>query len=654
MKLNKSLQDCKHPYLLGVSLLTIFIVLTYCFLPVYFETNDAGRMMFQMAGYFSGEVETVTNFIGLPLCTMIVFFYQMMPHLPWFSYALCAFFIAGCMVSGVSMIRILKQHNQSVLTSIIAMFAMYGIAFIYPMTHMHIYYACAIMGLSVALMVVAIDIEHDTWKHYIVYALVALLHLFVCFNLGFSASVCVVGFVGIAVLYQCLRWLGMSWKKMLIFGMCSAIIAGLGLGTYLLSTNMKGETMSDYQAYNKYRLSFTDYPHVSYDEDPQRYENVGWSKAFYRLADTNHYLIDEKFNIDSLSKIVDKHGKVNLDFEGVNIRSALGDGFYTLFGSLTSTLLVFAMILTFIITAFGQLRHKLWKDSAIWMSYLCCLAAVVLIIYLSLNGRFLLRAALTVLYPALLTQVALVLKSKVSAYQNLKDIHTYAIACMIPCLLGSVSGYEGTFNYKSLDYIKEAQTINRRLESYAYNRPDNLYVYGIDFVSVRDPFITYEKGDLKNIFNYGTSYTYTPMFYKQLALTGRSELNSKTMMEDDVYFVTDAPKSRYTFNMLDYYMEEFNVIGFELVEYVDGLFYVLQPYQLECEANYTGIVEALGKKYYVENGKIKVGTFNDVETTLSEKVDDITFEGKTYYLSCRGWVKEPNTEVVDDMSTLLP
>lgn len=635
-----SLQECKHPYIIGILLLTLMMILTYCFLPVYFETNDAGRMMFQMAGYFSGELERVTNFIGLPLCTMIVSLYELLPSLPWFSLVLCSFFIGGCYVCGISLIRILKKHHQSIYTMILMLIAMYGIAFIYPMTHMHIYYACAIMGLSVAMMVIAIDIEKDTWKHYLLYAIVALIHLFICFNLGFSASICVVGFVGIAVLYQCLKWLSIDWKKMLVFGFLSACIAGMGLGTYLVSTNMKGETMSDYQAYNKYRLSFTDYPHVSYDEDPQRYENVGWSKAFYRLADTNHYLIDEKFNIDSLSKIVDEHGKVNLDFEDVNIRSALGDGFYTLFDTITSTVLVFTMIFLFIITALGQLKQKLWKDSAIWMSYLCCVAAVVLIIYLSLNGRFLLRAALTILFPAVLTQMGLILNSGVGSYQNIANKHSYVIACILPCLLGSVSGYEGTLRYQSLESIQESQKINRTLEEYAIHHPENLYIYGIDFVSIRDPFLTYEKGALKNIFNYGTSYTYTPMFYKQLSLNGRSELNSDTMMEDGVYYVTERPKNRYTFNLLDYYMEEYNVIAFEVVEYVNELFYVLKPYRLPLpNENYTGKVDALGKTYYVENGKIKVGTFNDIETTLSEKITDLAYEGKYYFQSCRGWVK---------------
>ena len=51
-------------------------------------------------------------------------------------------------------------------------------------------------------------------------------------------------------------------------------------------------------------------------------------------------------------------------------------------------------------------------------------------------------------------------------------------------------------------------------------------------------------------------------------------------------------------------------------------------------------MEALGRKYYVENGKIKIGSFNGVETTLSEKVNDISYEGKYYFISCRGWVKD--------------
>lgn len=637
----QSLQDYAHPYLLALAILMVLMGLTYWFMPVYFETNDAGRMMFQMAGYYTGEVENVTNFIGLPLCTMIVALYKMVPSLPWFSLVLCLFFVTACLVSGASMTRILKKHDHRVITGMLMMVAIYGICFIYPITHMHIYYTCALMGLSIAIMVVAIDIEKDTWLHYILYAIIALAHLFVCFNLGFSASVCVIGFVGIAVLYQCLKWLEISWKKMFIFGFIAAMIAGIGLGTYLISTDMKGETMSEYQAYNKYRLSFTDYPHVSYDEDPQRYEEAGWSKSFYRLADTNHYLIDEKFNVESLSKIVDKHGKVNLNFEDVNIRSALGDGFYTLFDSPTSTLLVFTMILLFMVSVFAQIRHQWWKDQAIWMSYLCCVAAVVLIVYLSLNGRFMLRAALSVLFPAVVTQMALVYKSNVGKQLNFFGKHTYAIACFIPCLLGSVSGYQGTIQYKSLSNLQEAESINRRFEAYAIEHPENLYIFGIDFVSVREPFHTFEKGQLKNTFNYGTSYTYTPMFYKQLGLNGRSELNSKTLLEDGVYFVSDAPKNRYTFNLIDYFMEEYNVIGLEVVEEVDDLFYVLKPYVLPLpSADYSGVVEALGKKYYVENGKIKIGSFNGVETTLSEKVNDISYEGKYYFISCRGWVKD--------------
>lgn len=644
-KLTMKLQDIRHPYLIAFLFLTLMLALTYVLAPVYFETNDAGRMMFQMAGYYSGEVETVTNFIGLPLCTMIVSLYTMMPSLPWFSLVLSSFFAGSCYVLGLSLTRIMRKKNLGFWQLLVVLFAVYGCCVIYPLTHMHIYYACALMGLSVAVMTIAIDVKHDSWKHYVLYALIALYNLFVCFNLGFSASVCVVGFIGIAVLYQCLVLLQIDWKKMLVFGFASALIAGAGLSTYLVSTNLKGETMSDYQAYNKYRLSFTDYPHVSYDEDPARYEAVGWSRAFYRLADENHYLIDEKFNIDSLSKIVDEHGKVNLDFADTNIRSALGDGFYTLFGSLTSTVLVFMMIVFFCISFLAQCVKKLWKDPAIWMAHLCCLAAVVLIIYLSLNGRFMLRAALSVLFPATMTQLALILTSQVSDQENLMGRKPFAAACMIPCLLGSISGYEGTINYDTLSYIQETQTINRRLEAYASQRPENLYIYGIDFVSVRDPFITYPKGQLKNIFNYGTSYTYTPMFYKQLGLNGRSELNTRTLLEEGVYFVSDSPKNRYTFNLLDYLMEEYNVIAFELVENVEDLFYVLKPYQLTLpEPDYTGTLEALGKKYYLVNGKIAVGTFGDIETTLSEKINDTVYEGKYYYQSCRGWVKEPAVE----------
>jgi hypothetical protein len=159
-------------------------------------------------------------------------------------------------------------------------------------------------------------------------------------------------------------------------------------------------------------------------------------------------------------------------------------------------------------------------------------------------------------------------------------------------------------------------------------------------MSIREPFVTYEKGALKNLFNYGTAYTYTPTFYKQVNINGHDDLNSDSFLKDDVYYLASKPTSKYTFNLINYLMEEYNIIGFEVIENVDNMFYVLKPYKLPLEnENFTGVVNALDKSYYVKNGKIQEGQIDGYETTISEKVVDVLSGEKTYFISTQGWIK---------------
>lgn len=638
--ITKPLNQTKYPYLYTVATVAITVILTFLFSNVYFETNDAGRMMYQMAGYYTGEVEPITNFVGIPFCTFVTMLYTINANIPWFSYVICATYILAYLLMAVSMTKILIKNNGNILQWFFLILTTYTCAILYPITHLHVYYSVVVLGTSLACMLLSVDFENDSLFHYVSYFLIGLLYMFLCFSLGFSATVCSLVFISITLFFHATQLFKKHKKQLILLALASITVVGVGYTAYSVSTNIKNSERPEYTEYNKYRVNFTDYPHVSYDEDPQLYESIGWSQALYNLAEENHYLMDEKINADNLSQIVNERKRVNLDFGEFNIIEVLYDAKTTLFDNVTTSFIVYMMIVMFAVTFIYQLITGKWKNVSLWLSYACCAVAVALIIYLCLNGRFLKRVALTVIIPASITQLYLVVKSIEFGNDDKKWSRVLLCLFLIPCLLGGYSGVDSVINYSTVNYIRRVSKVNRVIENYVQDHQDNIYIYGIELMSIREPFVTYEKGALKNLFNYGTAYTYTPTFYKQVNINGHDDLNSDSFLKDDVYYLASKPTSKYTFNLINYLMEEYNIIGFEVIENVDNMFYVLKPYKLPLEnENFTGVVNALDKSYYVKNGKIQEGQIDGYETTISEKVVDVLSGEKTYFISTQGWIK---------------
>ncbi len=68
----------------------------------------------------------------------------------------------------------------------------------------------------------------------------------------------------------------------------------------------------EYYKYNKYRVSFWDYEHETYEDNPELFDKIGWSEEFYQLSE-NMYFMDKRFNKENLGEIVEKFSWFELD-----------------------------------------------------------------------------------------------------------------------------------------------------------------------------------------------------------------------------------------------------------------------------------------------------------------------------------------------------
>ena len=63
----------------------------------------------------------------------------------------------------------------------------------------------------------------------------------------------------------------------------------------------------------------------------------------------------------------------------------------------------------------------------------------------------------------------------------------------------------------------------------------------------------------------------------------------------------------------------------------------------DLEVNFSEVInmiETRRNNAYRKVNEELISLYWDFGKYISEKVNDITFEGKKYYISCRGWVKD--------------
>lgn len=555
-------------------------VLVLIFPPV-FMTIDDPRIRFVLDGSASGQPCGNYLFCNVILGTVIAALYQMFPGTNVYAaYQLLCIGFASAAI-GKTVYKICFRKKKQVCTAVSLHVAVYLTWCISATILMHFEVTASIVGTASAVFLLGIDACDSKLCQRVDLAVSAgcLFMTLLISKSNFYVSCCELLVAGV---YQLLQARQTHCRK--VMKRLAAVFLPLAAFGILLAFGCShrakdAQQWKDYLAYDDYRVSFWDYPHISYDENPQLYASVGWTGKFYDLVDKKMYFIDPKFQKDSLSRIVEPfswispmHADQMMQNAKMSVSSLLQDEPMVKVQGVLAELLCLLVIVVFLRDTKEQ------KHVPVYGSVLCCcVGTFLLLVFLAVRGRFPLRAWLSCMIPfgaIMLIQLLRLCKTEiVDAGKNFKYTILAAVCCFA-FLHAFENGIDAKYAYR-IRFNKKTNAV----EDYCSLRQENIYVY--DPYAIQDYRAFVRNGNKEkpvNMLIWGSSYITTPVFYDQLQYHGYEEFTTENLFDQQVYIVADKAQAE-TMELFLYLKEQYKGFRYEMKDEITKDCAVFQVYK---------------------------------------------------------------------------
>lgn len=563
----------------GVSLITsaIIIVIIFLFNEPVFKTIDDARLLYVYAGYATGTPESNYLFCYYPVGWIISRLYMLFPDTSW--YALFHFTLIWFSVSviGKNFLKLGYQNKKKFVLVLFTYIFLYLTFYMISTILMHFEITATIAGTAGIILLIGIDIVKEKKKVIFFDMFLSIFFLSACHMILFNSFYAICCYLLVVMVYQLSRafikknikitciYLGVY---MLCFLFSAVIIKGI--------ENQAKNTSEwkEYYQYNKYRVSFWDYEHISYEDDPELFDSIDWDNEFYQLTE-KMYFMDERFNKENLEKIVNK-------FSWFHIGS-LKDIFNTLKLTLQKLYekekLIKVHIYIIFVCFLCFLSYGISKSN--WMKFYpqllagfsCIIGTVILILFLAMRGRLPLRAWLACMIPCgtICFFINLTLNGR-KIEDTKKKYFIYLTGFCFWSILMLVA-YESIYS-NEWHYRRESSSIVRYIEDYAIENPEKIYIFDIYGAQNYSVFAKYESLDKApiNLITWGSSYIFTPTYYKQLNKLGKQKLLTENLFDDDVYYITSIEgKTNYKELLLEMLETNYEDVFCEKVDEIEGV-----------------------------------------------------------------------------------
>ena len=637
--------------------LVLYGVLWLLVRPV-FATIDDARLLYVYAGYASGTPEGVYLFSNALWGSLLSTLYSVAPAVPWYalyhfsSILILSTVLVYCLLSWG--IRDAKLLFSAVLLYVAFFFS----SFVVPSTLLHFETASCMYGVAGNILLLLTNFRlRSKWAPLRIGAALALLLL--CYlqeKNTFYVEACL--FVAIVLFKLLSAWLGepagQSRKGAFRHAAtCSAIAGAVLVLGVAFSSVANGEMRDDagwqaYEEYNPYRVAFWDYPHATYDDDPELFESLGWDESFYELVTAKMYFMDERFSVDALSQIVEPF---NRDLPAITSESvssarqtikALSDAEPT---SVVQVLFVVSILLYLVALVLMRWRTASLVQKLCALFFGCwMLLALFLIVYLALRGRLPLRAWEVVAIPTVSLGIVVLTifwdEAGVQAEKRAgsrKALPALAVAAAV-CAMLSMAVFGSDFgNYKSdIVWRHNLNESVEEVEEYAASHPNDVLITDINYQNY-NPF-SQKRVKPTNVITWGSSYLFTPVYYEQLEANGLDSLLSPDFSHGRIYYVSNMERMETCNQLLNMLKTSYSICSFEEVARVNGTFSVLKA--VPFPAGGEGLRGVLCQLYAYEDGSPLVGVseYEGFELSLSQEGLSCDIGGKTFYQTCLGTV----------------
>lgn len=556
------------------ALISIGIIgVIFLLFPPVFSTIDDHRLRNVYAGYASGTPTGNYLFCNVIWGSIISGFYKMAPGIPW--YAIFHIVLIGLSSSaiGKTIYKLCYRKNIKILTAVVIHIASYLSLCCMATIMIHFEITSALAGTAAVALLLGLDDRDKKLTQYID-IVASVIFIFFQFNIlksGFYAVCC---YLLVAMFYHLLKMIK-TRSKIFVRLMASFVPLAAVAVVIAVFCNASAKSTEEWQAYSSYddyRVSYWDYPHVTYKEDPELFDSIGWSEEFYNLVDKKMYFIDERYNEETLSSFVKKFSWFSFDTDIMfsNVKKEVSSLYRSEpFSKFQMVLAIVLLVL--VLNKFFKDKEKK-KHLPVYLSLLCVFGGtVILMCFLAVRGRFPLRAWLMCYIPfGVITLIQLLRlhhseQDKSDPERDAKKSFMKAAVIFVCCFIFLNTVHEGIYSRYTYR-IKE----NKKMllaEEYCISNKDNLYVY--------DPYEIQEYSALReykntenspvNMLIWGSSYIYTPVFYQQIGNKGYESFYTGNLFDENVYLI--ASDNNLEESQLFLYMEkEYPGFDYEVVD----------------------------------------------------------------------------------------
>lgn len=514
------------PWLFGATISTAMFLFLWVFGDIHFTGNDDTFILRTFMGYTGGVIPTFLVYINALLVYPLHWLGTAFPGVPWFSWMQIFFLWLSCTVICKSIVRCFlnRAHSFSLggFVSIVFMLTLilhYSNSITYTVT-------AAMLGAAAVAQMMSIDYSRASNGQIIRGMLLSLLLVVLGYSLREMTAMPTLAFCGIAYLYHCAEHFGFgkkakrSLKPMLITLIIVVVVMGSLVGLREWEINAKG--MRDHIRWQEARTEVMDYLGTE-NLSQELMDEIGWTELERRLVTLHWYLIDDNIDTEAFEKIAE-YQKAQQSQQTHHEKLADSMALLSTFlqeepTAIRSLLLILFALLVCILGLLFQRKGTLWR----WLCLiLALLLACMMLAYLSLQGRFLLRGVLSVglPYAALLFCMMGASMPTTTHPRNLycgtltivlTAFTVFYLTAAMPEILKEPVDHDDPF--MQLD-------IYQSLDDYALSDPDILYIYDSTLILDTRMFPDTDEGVPQNVLFWGGWGCRTPEYMKLLESFG--------------------------------------------------------------------------------------------------------------------------------------
>lgn len=558
-----------------------------------YMTNDDAGIQSLLSGNVTGEPYITHQFINIILGAFISFLYKLLPQIQWWYVYSLLLLAVGIFMLHFCIIKICKDKKISLKTAILVI-AVVDISFmVYSIANVSFTTVPAVLGTGlVALLFASDNVENKrTLKWIGCIVVIGYVLLLIHRSASAYALIC---YILLGVLWNFTGRYKVDRKLVLRFGtVCMFFVLLTGCVTGLNKIADEKINGTEFIQYNAARARYMDYGHDSYAENPELYEEAGWSEELYRLVG-NWYFMDEAVTTENFNYLS----------ENSKVKSSITASSKTVLMTALKNTGCQAIICLWIVSIFFVILSVTICFNVRKLYFICMnnLGSILLLLYQLLKGRMLYRSLFVVLLPAVVINCILIMNH----YQmKKKEEQIFKVLLFLGLLCCSSLILDYTFDPVRNAYKENVMEKSRKTEQYVLAHPDNTYLYAPFVYNNISPWSVYTGKGLSNMIPWGGSAYHSDNYNRRLELNNIDDLSGEVVKRDNIYLLFNenimgeqpADKAVLPVCFYLYLQENFDAKGFVMEEDIEQMVYV---YRFVFDDN----LEDFKTYYTIEQGKI--------------------------------------------------